>query len=130
MLSFILSYEHFKKGYFKLSENEFKNLINEIYQYQNSLSNGIENNESKLKDTISRCSKISYLNEYSLTNELNETTLPIIKIKLLIQKIYYLNGICIFNQEKIRFKTDKKYKKEKIIKDMKKLFKILLNVKI
>ena len=112
MLSFILSYEHFKKGYFKLSENEFKNLINEIYLYQNNLSNVIENNESKLKDTISRCSKISYLNEYSLTNELNETTLPIIKIKLLIQKIYYLNGICIFNQEKIRFKTDKKYKKE------------------
>ena len=116
MFHFIISYEHFKKGYFKISENEFKNLINEINNYQSILSNNIENNDSKLKDTISRCSKISYLNEYSLTNELNETTLPLIKFKLLTQKIYYLYAMCIFNQEKTKIYNDKKNNKDNIKK--------------
>ena len=116
MFAFILSFDHFKKGYYKLSEHEFKDLINDINKYQNTMLNNNENNESKLKDTISRCSKISYLNEYSLTNELNEMTLPIIKIKLLAQKIYYLYAFCIFTQEKIKSKNDKKYQKEKNIK--------------
>ena len=73
-----------------------------------------ENNDSKLKDSISRCSKISYLNEYSLTNELSETTLPIIKAKLMAQKIFYLYAMCIYNQEKIKSNNEnnKKYNKE------------------
>ena len=113
MFAFSLAYDHFKKGHFKLYENEFNNLINEIIKYQNTLYNDNENNDSKLKDTISRCSKISYLNEYSLMNELSETTLPLIKIKLLLQKIYYLYAMSIFNQEKIKINNHKKYDKEK-----------------
>ena len=112
MLAFVLIYNHFKKRYFEKSEIEFKNLINEINKYQNTLLTIAENNNSKLKDTISRCSKISYLNEYSLTNELNETTLPLIKIKLLTQKIYYLYAMSIYNQEKIRKNKAQKYNKE------------------
>jgi len=72
---------------YKLSENQFKNLLIEINKFQQKLSEKNESNDSKLKDSISRCSKISYLNEYSLTNELSENTLPIIKVKLMIQKI-------------------------------------------
>ena len=113
MLAFVIAYDHFKKGNFRLSENEFKNLINEIIKYQNTLYNNDENNDSKLKDTISRCSKISYLNEYSLTNELSERTLPLIKIKLLLQKVYYLYAMSIFNVEKIKINNNKKYNKEK-----------------
>ena len=108
----IISYGHFRKGFYKLSENEFKNLIIDMNLYQNKLSNKNENNDSKLKDSISRCSKISYLNEYSLTNELSETTLPIIKVKLLAQKIYYLYALSIYNQEKIKANGDKKYNKD------------------
>ena len=112
MFAFIISYNHFRKGFYKLSENEFKNLIKEVNIYQNKISNKNENNDSKLKDSISRCSKISYLNEYSLTNELSETTLPIIKLKLMAQKIYYLYAMTIFNQEKKKSNSDKKYNKE------------------
>ena len=46
-------------------------------------------------------------------NELSETTLPLIKIKLLLQKIYYLYAMSIFNQEKIKINNNKKYDKEK-----------------
>ena len=112
MFSFIISYEHFRKGFYKLAENEFKNLILDMNKYQNKIFNKNENNDSKLKDSISRCSKISYLNEYSLTNELSETTLPIIKVKLMSQKIYYLYALSIYNQEKIKSSSDKKYNKE------------------
>ena len=114
MFSFIISYGHFRKKLYKLSENEFKNLVIEMNIYQNKISNKNENNDSKLKDSISRCSKISYLNEYSLTNELSETTLPIIKAKLMAQKIFYLYAMCIYNQEKIKSNNEnnKKYNKE------------------
>ena len=112
MFSFIITYNHFRKGLFKLSENEFKNLIKEKNIYENKMSLKNENNDLKLKDTISRCSKISYLNEYSLTNELSDTMLPLIKAKLLTQKIYYFYAMSIFNQEKKIENVDKKYNKE------------------
>ena len=62
----------------------------EINTYENKISNKNEDSDSKLKDSLSRCNKISYLNEYSLNNEMNETTLPIIKSKILKQKILYI----------------------------------------
>ena len=99
MCLFIITYSHFKSDYFKLAENEFKNVLIEINAYENKISNKNEDTDSKLKDSISRCSKISYLNEYSLTNEMNETTLPIIKTKLLKQKILYLYALSIYRQE-------------------------------
>ena len=100
MSIFIISYDHFKKRLYNLAENDFKNLLLDMNIYENKLSNKNDDNDSKLKDSLSRCSKISYLNEYSLTNEMNETTLPIIKAKLLKQKILYLYALCIYNQEK------------------------------
>ena len=111
MSIFIITYEHFKKGYYKLAENEFKNLIFEINIYENTISNKNEDSDSKLKDSLSRCSKISYLNEYSLTNEMNETTLPIIKAKLLKQKMLYLYALCIYNQEKTKISNTNDNKK-------------------
>ena len=113
MFAFIIAYNHFRRGLYKLSENQFKNLTIEVNKYLHKLSDKNEYNDSKLKDSISRCSKISYLNEYSLTNELSENTLPIIKAKLMVQKIYYLLALSIFNQEKLKSNTDKKYNKEK-----------------
>ena len=100
MCIYIISYNHFKKRMYKLAENEFKNLIIDINIYEDKISNKNEDSDSKLKDSLSRCSKISYLNEYSLTSGMNETTLPIIKAKLLKQKIFYLYALCIYNQEK------------------------------
>ena len=107
MFGFITAYEHFKKGLYKLSKNEFKDLIKEIQIYESKILNHLENDDSKLKESISRCSKISYLNEYSLTNELSETIINIIKAKLLSQKIYYLYALSLFNQEKIKENKDK-----------------------
>ena len=109
MFFYMISYYHFKKGLYKLSENGFKNLIKEINHYQNKILKKDEDNDNKLKDSISRCSKISYLNEYSLTNELSEVILNIIKIKLLTQKIYYLYSLSIFIQEKLKSDNNKKY---------------------
>ena len=102
MCIFIISYGHFKKGYYKLSENEFKNLLIDMNNYESKVINKNDDSDSKLKDAISRCSKISYLNEYSLTTGMNETTMPIIKAKLLKQKIFYLYALCIYNQEKMK----------------------------
>ena len=121
MCLYLISYGHFKKGFFKLAENEFKNLIMEINTYENKISNKNEDSDSKLKDSLSRCSKISYLNEYSLNSEMNETTLPIIKAKLLKQKILYIYALCIYNQEKsknynINNNDNKKNNKNELIK--------------
>ena len=112
MISFIISNRHFKKGLYKLAENEFKELIKELNIYTDKLNEEKENDETNLKDTISRFSKISYLNEYSLTNELSENTLHIVKMKLLSQKIYYLYGLNIYNQEKKQEYNHKKYNQE------------------
>ena len=111
MLSFIISYIYFKKGLFKQSENIYNILIKEINLYQNKISNKTDIINSNFKDKLSRCSKVSYLNEYSLTNELNENILKIIKIKLLLQKIYYLNGLVIFNRQKAKENNIKKNNK-------------------
>ena len=108
---FIISYMYFRKGSFKQSENIFNNLIKEINIYQNDISNKNNVNNSNIKDKLSRYSKVSYLNEYSLTNELSENILKIIKIKLFIQKVYYLYGLNIFNQEKMKTNNIKKYNK-------------------
>ena len=112
MCIYIISYDHFKERKYKLAENEFKNLILDIKIYEGKISNQNDDSDSKLKESISRCSKISYLNEYSLTTGMNETALPIIKTKLLKQKIFYLYALCIYNQEKS--------KKNNITKDNKK----------
>ena len=119
MSIFIISYDHFKKRLYNIAENDFKNLLLDMNIYENKLSNKNDDNDSKLKDSLSRCSKISYLNEYSLTNEMNETTLPIIKAKLLKQKILYLYALCIYNQEKSKKylnKDDKNNNNENIKK--------------
>ena len=113
MFSFIIAYEHFKKGLYKLSENELKDLIKEFHIYENKISTSLENDNSNLKDSISRCSKISYLNEYSLTNELSESIIHLIKVKLLSQKIYYLYALSLFNKEKLNENKNKKYNNNK-----------------
>ena len=120
MCLFIIAYGHFKKDYFKLAENEFKNIIIEINNYENKITDKNEDTDAKLKDSISRCSKISYLNEYSLTNEMNETTLPIIKIKLLKQKILYLYALCIYKQEKYKNNSTQNNDNKKNNKETKK----------
>ena len=112
MISYIISYRHFMKGLLKISETEFKELIKEVNILNNKIMNKNEINESNLKYTISRFIKISYLNEYSLTNELNNNILHIVKMKLLSQKIYYLYGLNIYNQEKMKKENDKNYNKE------------------
>ena len=113
MFIFIISFNYFRKGLYRLSEYELKNLIIMVDKYKSKLFNTNEDNDSKIKDSISRCSKIFYLNEYSLTNELSENIMHIIKVKLLIQKIYYLFALSIFNQEKLKSNSNKKYNKEK-----------------
>ena len=51
--------------------------------------------------------------EYSFTNELGETILSLVKIKLMLQKIFY-SAICIYNQEKIKsyHENNKEYDRE------------------
>ena len=115
MISFIISYIYFRKGLFKQSENKYYNLIKEINLYLNKISNKTDISNSNFKDKLSRCSKVSYLNEYSFTNELNENILKIIKVKLLLQKIYYLYGLTIFTQQKMKTNNNNINKNNKFI---------------
>jgi len=45
----------------------------------------------------------------NITNELSETTLNIIKVKLLSQKMKYLYALSIYNQEKVKSNNNKKF---------------------
>lgn len=93
----IISHYHFNNGYYKLAEEELKSLLVDITNKENNLYSKNDIYDSQLKDLIGRFNKMAFLNEYTPL-KINETLLPIIKIKLIKQKVKYLYGLSKFYQ--------------------------------
>jgi hypothetical protein len=108
----LLAYSHFKHKDYKLSGKEFVNLLDFINKKEKNLfiSDTFENS---LKDKIQRYIDSIYINDYTQIERLDETILPIIKIKQLKQKILYLyalNNFFISNNQKYSNTTTYKQK--------------------
>ena len=84
----IISHYHFNNGYYKLAEEELKSLIIDINNKESNLNSKNDIYDSQLKDKIGRFNKMAFLNEYTPL-KINETLLPIIKNKLIKQKVKY-----------------------------------------
>ena len=84
-----LAYFHFSKNNYNLAEKEFNSVINFIRENENKLD---ESNiyDDKLKDTIQRSCTVSYLNEYSTFENIDENILDIIYMKIFKQRFIYL----------------------------------------
>jgi hypothetical protein len=84
-----LAYFHFSKNSYNLAEKEFNSVINFIRENENKLD---ESNiyDDKLKDTIQRSCTVSYLNEYSTFENIDENILDIIYMKIFKQRFIYL----------------------------------------
>lgn len=93
----IISHYHYNNGYYKLAEEELKSLILDINNKESSLYSKNDIYDSQLKDKIGRFNKMAFLNEYTPL-KINETLLPIIKNKLIKQKVKYLYGLSKFYQ--------------------------------
>ena len=76
-------------GYYKLAEEELKSILVDITNKESDLYSKNDIYDSQLKDKIGRFNKMAFLNEYTPL-KINETLLPIIKIKLIKQKVKYL----------------------------------------
>ena len=93
----IISHYHYINGLYKFAEEELKSLISDITAKEANLYNKNDIYDSQIKDKIGRYNKMAFLNEYSPL-KINETLLPIIKIKILKQKVKYLYGLTKYNQ--------------------------------
>ena len=93
----IISHFHFNNGYYKLAEEELKSLLIDITNKENNLYSKNDIYDSQLKDKIGRFNKMAFLNEYTPL-KINETLLPIIKTKLIKQKVKYLYGLTKYYQ--------------------------------
>jgi len=93
----IISHYHYINGLYKYAEEELKSLISDIIAKEANLYNKNDIFDSQIKDKIGRYNKMAFLNEYSPL-KINETLLPIIKIKILKQKVKYLYGLTKYNQ--------------------------------
>ena len=92
-----LGFYHFQNESYSLAENEFRSTLYFIQEKENKLISG-KNNEfdDKLKDAIKRSSTVSYINEYSIFEKIDENMLAIIKIKILKQRFIYLYAMTKF----------------------------------
>ena len=92
-----LAHFHFSNKIYNISENEFKSTINFIQENENKLKIGETNEyDDKLKDSIKRSSTVSYLNEYSKFDNIDENMLDIIYLKIFKQRFIYLYAMTKF----------------------------------
>ena len=127
-----LGFYHFKNDSYSLAEIELRSTILFIKVIENKLINGKNKEyEDKIKDEIKRSTTVSYINEYSKFEGIDEALLHIINIKIFKQRFIYLYGMTEFklgseinlnsltpgiNKNKIKKEKDKKinYFKEAI----------------
>ena len=119
-----LSIFHFNHKIYSVAETELSLFIIFIKENEKKLKIGIE--DDKLKDAIKRSSTVSYINEYSNFENIDENMIEIIYLNIYKQKFYYLYAMTKFKlANELNIKKDKKYKekKEKYFRDAIKYFK-------
>ena len=92
-----LGFYHYKHDSFNLAENEFSSILLFIKDSENRLITGKNKEyEDKIKDEIKRSCTVSYINEYSKFESVDEILLHIINIKIFKQRFSYLYGMTKF----------------------------------
>ena len=92
-----LGFYHYKNEAYNLAENEFHSTIEYIIDNENKVTNGkISEYEDKIKDAIKRSSSVSYLNEFSEFEKIEENLLTIINVKIYKQRFMYLYAMTKF----------------------------------
>ena len=92
-----IGFYHFKNEAYSIAENEFRSTILFIKEKENKLANSKDREyDEKIKDAIKRSSTVSYINEYSFFEKIDENILQIIKIKINKQRFTYLYAMTKF----------------------------------
>ena len=109
-----LSILHFNDKLYSISENEFNSIINFLKENEKRLN--IKDENYKLKNLIKRSSTVSYINEYSNFENMDENILEIIYFNIYKQRFYYLNAMTKY---KLGSDLDNKKEKDKRNKEIK-----------
>ena len=92
-----LGFYHYKNNAYNLAEKEFNSTINFIIDNENKAASGKNSEyEDKIKDAIKRSSTVSYLNEFSEFEKIEENFLSIINLKIFKQRFMYLYAMTKF----------------------------------
>ena len=92
-----IGFYHFKNEAYSIAENEFRSTILFIKEKENRITNSKDKEyDEKIKDAIKRSSTVSYINEYSFFEKIDENILQIIKIKINKQRFTYLYAMTKF----------------------------------
>ena len=114
---------HFNNKKYLLSEKEFRSITRFIKENEKKIKIGED--MEKIKDAIKRSSTVSYLNEYTNFDNIDENMLDIIYMNIYKQKFFYLYAMVKFKlgcEIMINKKKNNKVKKEKYLKDAIKYF--------
>ena len=136
-----IGFYHYQNKAFILAENEFKSTILYIKETENKLIKDKSSEyDDKMKDAIKRSCTVSYINEYTVFEKVDENMYYIIKIKIYKQRFIYLYAMTLFklakgdndnsNIDLNNNKKEKKYKekKENYFKESIKYFKECKNI--
>ena len=92
-----LGFFHYNNNAYSLAENELKSTILFIIDNENKAMTGKNSeNEDKIKDAIKRSSTVSYINEYSEFEKIEENLLTLINLKIFKQRFMYLYAMTKF----------------------------------
>ena len=95
--SSFLGFYHFKHDSYSLAESEFHSTLLFIKDNENRLITGKNKEyEDKIKDEIKRSCTVSYINEYSKFEGVDENLFIIIQLKICKQRFSYLYGMTKF----------------------------------
>jgi len=92
-----LGFYHLKHNSYSLAESEFRSTLLFIRDSENKLISGKNKEyEDKIKDEIKRSTTVSYINEYTNFEGIDEIISHIINLKIFKQRFLYLYGMTKF----------------------------------
>ena len=90
----LLGMNHFNNKKYLLSEKEFRSITRFIKENEKKIKIGED--MEKIKDAIKRSSTVSYLNEYTNFDNIDENMIDIIYMNIYKQKFFYLYAMVKF----------------------------------
>ena len=121
-----LAYFHFNNHIYNITEKEFKSTINFIEKNENKLKSGGKNEyDDKLKDAIKSSCTVSYLNEYSTFENIDENVIDIFLLKIFKQRFIYLYTMTKFKLGNEIILEINKQNKNKVKKNKDKMINLL-----